>query len=148
MPIFWRCLSMSVLGSVISTPSKKIFPEVGSSRRFKHRRNVLLPEPEGPMTHTTSPLWISTVISFKTSSFSKLFPRCCTWISASFPLVVTAPQPPLQPLYKVSKNHHHHQVDHCRRHKGHKRAVCTASDNIRAFSQILDGDISGHRRLL
>ena len=31
---------MSVLGSVISTPSKKIFPEVGSSRRFKHRRNV------------------------------------------------------------------------------------------------------------
>ena len=34
-------------------------PPVGRSRRFRQRRNVLLPEPEGPMATTTSPLWMS-----------------------------------------------------------------------------------------
>ena len=55
MPIFWRILLMSVLGSVMETPSKRISPEVGVSRRFRQRRNVDLPEPEGPMTTTFSP---------------------------------------------------------------------------------------------
>ena len=41
--------------SVISVPSKRICPPVGTSRRFRQRRKVDLPEPEGPMTTTTSP---------------------------------------------------------------------------------------------
>ena len=56
MPIRARSLLMSFLGSVMSTPSKVMVPEVGSSSRFRHRRNVDLPEPEGPMTATFSPL--------------------------------------------------------------------------------------------
>ena len=32
-----------------------IVPPLGVSSRFKQRRNVDLPEPEGPMTATTSP---------------------------------------------------------------------------------------------
>ena len=55
MPIFWRWRLMLQCGSVMSVPSKVIVPPVGSSRRFRQRRNVLLPEPEGPMTTTTSP---------------------------------------------------------------------------------------------
>ena len=48
---------------VISTPLKMISPSVGSSRRFRLRRKVDLPEPEGPMTTITSPLLIFTVTS-------------------------------------------------------------------------------------
>ena len=40
---------------VMSTPSKMMEPLVGSSSRFRLRRKVDLPEPEGPMTTTTSP---------------------------------------------------------------------------------------------
>ena len=32
--------------SVISVPSNKILPEVGSSRRFRQRKKVDFPEPE------------------------------------------------------------------------------------------------------
>ena len=39
---------MSTLGSVISVPSKVMEPLVGVSSRFRHRRKVDLPEPEGP----------------------------------------------------------------------------------------------------
>ena len=55
MPIFRRTTSMSVLGSVMTSPSKVMVPEVGSSSRFRLRRNVDLPEPEGPMMTILSP---------------------------------------------------------------------------------------------
>ena len=43
-------------GAVISSSPRKIRPAVGISSRFRQRRSVDFPEPEGPMTHTTSPL--------------------------------------------------------------------------------------------
>ena len=46
--------------SVISTWLKRICPPVGTSSRLRQRRNVDLPEPDGPMTTTTSPFLIST----------------------------------------------------------------------------------------
>ena len=55
MPMFWRTLLMSTFLLVISYPSTKICPSVASSRRFRHRRNVDFPPPEGPITQTTSP---------------------------------------------------------------------------------------------
>ena len=71
MPIFCRCWSMStftsfpsaffVLGLVMSTPSKMMEPPVGISSRFRLRRKVDLPDPEGPMTTITSPRSMSTV---------------------------------------------------------------------------------------
>ena len=71
MPIFWRCWSMSSFTSlpsgvrtfflVMSTPSNTMEPPVGSSSRFRLRKKVDLPEPEGPMTTITSPRSILTV---------------------------------------------------------------------------------------
>jgi hypothetical protein len=45
---------MSTPGDRMSTPSKRIEPPVGSSSRFRQRSSVLLPEPDGPMTKTSS----------------------------------------------------------------------------------------------
>src|SRR3954452_20170971 len=39
----------------MSAPSTKIAPLSGRSSWLMQRRNVLLPEPEGPMMHDTSP---------------------------------------------------------------------------------------------
>ena len=59
---FWKtipmcCLILSILifGSVIRSPSNQISPLVGTSSRFRHRRTVDLPEPEGPITTIFSP---------------------------------------------------------------------------------------------
>src|SRR5688572_13427662 len=54
MPMRWRAWLMSVLGSSRSTPSTTTLPDEGSSRRLRQRSSVDLPEPEGPMTNTSS----------------------------------------------------------------------------------------------
>ena len=51
----------------ISTPLKMIFPDVGSSIQFRHRKNVLFPEPEGPITATISPFSTLKLIPLRTS---------------------------------------------------------------------------------
>ena len=61
MPIFCRWRGRSTFLPVMSTPSNRMEPEVGVSSRFRLRRNVLLPPPEGPITAMTSPLYTSTV---------------------------------------------------------------------------------------
>ena len=48
-------LVVFTFGAVISSPSKVMVPEVGISIWLRHRRNVDLPEPEGPITTTFSP---------------------------------------------------------------------------------------------
>ena len=55
---------MSVLGSVMSVPSKVMVPLVGVSSRFRQRRKVDLPEPDGPMTTTFSPglMWARNIV--------------------------------------------------------------------------------------
>ena len=55
MPICWRTWSIFTLGSVMTVPWKEMVPALGVSSRFKHRRKVDLPEPEGPITTTFSP---------------------------------------------------------------------------------------------
>lgn len=46
---------MLVFGFVISVSFIVMVPPLGFSNRFKQRKNVDLPEPEGPITATTSP---------------------------------------------------------------------------------------------
>ena len=46
---------MSQSGSVTSTPPTLTVPAVGCSSRLTQRSRVDLPEPDGPMTQTTSP---------------------------------------------------------------------------------------------
>ena len=79
MPIRLRTSSRSTSGSVISSPSMKILPEVGSSSRFTQRSSVDLPEPEGPMTQTTSP-W-STWKSMPLSTWLSPKYLCRSWTS-------------------------------------------------------------------
>jgi hypothetical protein len=62
MPTPWRNRLRSVLGSVNSTPSMTMEPLSTGSKPLSARRNVLLPEPLGPITTRTSPLstWLVT----------------------------------------------------------------------------------------
>ena len=85
MPMRSRILLMSISGEVMSVPSKRIVPEVGRSRRFRLRRNVDLPQPDGPMMATTSPSLIVVLMSRSTTWSPKALQRCFTLMSV-FPL--------------------------------------------------------------
>jgi len=67
MPIFWRTWLMSVFLSVRSRPSTMTLPDVTSSKRFRQRKKVDLPEPDGPITATTSPWLIVVEMPLRTS---------------------------------------------------------------------------------
>ena len=95
---------MSALGSVISAPLKNILPPVGSSRRFRQRKKVDLPDPEGPMTTTTSPFWIWV----ETPSRALIAPPLkyfCTLSARMITLSFTVSQPPLQLSYQEGEEH-------------------------------------------
>lgn len=66
IPICCLTKLISVLLSIKWAPSIIISPSEGSSKRFKQRKNVLFPEPEGPMIQTTSPSLMDTLMSFNT----------------------------------------------------------------------------------
>ena len=68
MPMCWRTLSRSTFGSVRSNSSTTTLPPVMSSSLFRQRRNVDLPEPDGPMTQTTSPWLIVVSMPLSTTS--------------------------------------------------------------------------------
>lgn len=56
MPIFLRsCINSFLLSFVKLILSRMTSPDVGFSRRFKQRINVLLPAPEWPMMPKISP---------------------------------------------------------------------------------------------
>ena len=55
IPMCVRTLSRSQSGSVISSSPMKTLPPVGVSSMLTQRSSVDFPEPDGPMTHTTSP---------------------------------------------------------------------------------------------
>ena len=94
IPIFWRCLLISHFGSVMSFPSNKIVPLVGRSNRFRERRNVDLPEPDGPTITTTSPFEIVVLILSSTCKDPKSLQR--SFISNKTVLSCICTQPPLQ----------------------------------------------------
>src|SRR5439155_20433250 len=63
-------------------------PDWIGSRKLRHRRSVLFPDPLGPMITTTSPRVTARLTSFSTWSD----PKClCTWLT-----LTTEPQPPLR----------------------------------------------------
>src|SRR5262245_42434831 len=79
-------------------------PESSSSRPFRQRRKVDLPEPDGPSTTSTSPLATPVVTSSTARTTcpraSKIFTRLRTSITLS--------EPPFQPAGHVRQR----QVDH------------------------------------
>ena len=54
MPIRCRARLMSVRRSSMSIPSTSTRPLLGSSNRLRQRSRVDLPEPDGPITNTSS----------------------------------------------------------------------------------------------
>ena len=54
MPIRRRMALMLVEGAMMSVPSTWIEPADASSKRLQQRSSVLLPDPDGPMTNTSS----------------------------------------------------------------------------------------------
>src|SRR6266850_5795631 len=67
MPMSLRTRFRSTPRAVISVPSMRIRPRVGSSSRLMHRRRVLLPEPDGPMRMITSRGRTRRLMPFRTS---------------------------------------------------------------------------------
>src|SRR6478735_1323795 len=55
----------------MSSPSMTIAPESGRSSWLMQRRNVLLPEPEGPMMQVTSPRETASETSFSAANVPK-----------------------------------------------------------------------------
>ena len=106
-----------------------------------------LPEPEGPMTTTTSPLWISALMFCRalTSPPANSFCRFSTRINT---LPLTGSQPPLQNVHQAGEEHNQCQIDqrHCQqRHEG---LICGTADNISALGQVTHCHVSGYRSLL
>ena len=52
---------------VSTLPSKMTWPLVGFSSRFRQRKKVLLPEPDGPITVMTFPFSMTALMSLRTS---------------------------------------------------------------------------------
>src|SRR5690242_15729052 len=75
MPIRWRAWLMSVFGSSKSTPSTLTLPELGCSNLFRQRSSVDLPEPDGPMTNTSSRSATTRSTPFRTCRAPK-----CLWM--------------------------------------------------------------------
>ncbi|MCY1562420.1 hypothetical protein D9M68_998120 [compost metagenome] len=66
MPMCRRTSLISTLGSVTSKPSTVTWPPVMSSSLFRQRRKVDFPEPDGPITQTTSPSATSALMPLST----------------------------------------------------------------------------------
>src|SRR5690554_2043441 len=66
MPVSRRMRSMALTSSVSSTPSTTMRPSWWSSSLLIQRISVDFPEPDGPMTTTTSPLFTDMLMSRKT----------------------------------------------------------------------------------
>src|SRR3990170_646746 len=80
IPIRARTASTSISGSVMSMPSISTLPAVGTSRRLMQRSNVDLPDPDGPITQTTSPVSTRKSIPLSTSRSPKCLCSSRTWM--------------------------------------------------------------------
>ncbi len=69
-------------------PSTKIRPDVGCSSRLTQRSSVDLPEPEGPITQTTSPVSTWKSMPLSTSWSPNDLCRSCTSIAGACGSVV------------------------------------------------------------
>ena len=105
----------SVPGFVSSTSSSHTFPPVGLSNILRHRKNVLLPEPEGPTITIFSPSLISQEIPFKISLSPYDFFKFSTRNILA--------QPPFKISKKDCKKLYDHKIYDSRANKWHERLI-------------------------
>src|SRR5690348_716001 len=75
MPIRRRMALTSVERAMMSAPSTRIEPADGSSRRLQQRSSVLFPDPDGPITNTSSCAWTARSMPCSTSVAPKVLRR-------------------------------------------------------------------------
>src|ERR1035437_3720414 len=83
MPISERSASTSVLASCTETSRTKTRPPDASSSPFRHLRKVLLPDPDGPITQTTSEALTVQSIPRSTANLPNCLVRPSTRITSS-----------------------------------------------------------------
>ena len=83
MPTSARSLASAAPSSGSATPSIAIVPESIVSSRLMARQRVDLPEPDGPMTTTTSPRLTTVLMSLSTCSSPKCLSTCSMTTSGS-----------------------------------------------------------------
>ena len=130
----------SFTGAVMSVPSNRMVPEVGLSRRFRERRNVDFPHPDGPMMDMTSPLWTSRLMSLRTSWSPKDLARCLTSISTSPSVGIV--QPPLHSSDQVREHQYDRQVDDGGDDDREQRVVGLSPDDVRSPGEVDDTDVT------
>ena len=108
---------MSASLELMTSPSSMISPSVGSSSRLRQRRNVLLPLPDGPMTQTTSPSLIVSVMPLSTCRSPKYLCRFLTSI--------TCGQPPFHFAQTPCHQHYYSQVYECDTDERHESLIGT-----------------------
>ncbi|MNV59368.1 hypothetical protein D3C71_1517870 [compost metagenome] len=103
MPTLVRQRLTSVAGSVKDTPSTRMVPLSMVSRPFSVRSKVLLPDPDGPTTTMTSPLfsWQSTPSSARCGGCpSRLNVLVTAWTSSKASATDAPRKPRLSGLSK------------------------------------------------
>src|SRR6056297_1451212 len=144
MPTSARTLFRSVRRLARSLPSMMTCPESKVSRPFRQRRKVDLPEPDGPMTTTTSPL--ATVV--ETSSTARTsWPRpvnTLTTLRAS----ITDREPPFHVENQLRQDRSDDQVHGCDRQPDFKGRKSAGDDFPTRFGQVGDGDDRNQRGVL
>src|SRR6056297_651932 len=81
--------SADALGAAIVVPLMVTRPSDGVSKRARHLKRVVLPDPDGPMTQTTSPAFTSSVTSRRTGTVPKLLPSASAAMrGAAVPTVI------------------------------------------------------------
>ena len=141
IPIFSRTLFRSTFLAVISQPSTIIFPPLASSRRFRHLKNVDFPEPEGPMTTTTSPSLTSTEISLSTSKSPNDFFSPTVFIFISLSSLTPNVKPPFNQLRCTRKYRYYYKIhdpDYSPCLKSHKRICLHILCRIDQFRKTYD----------
>ena len=113
MPISRRTSFTLTCGSVMHCPRKNTWPAVGFSSRLRQRKKVLLPDPDGPMTTTTS--WGLTVTSIPRSTW--LVPKDFS----SPQVLIKYLQPLFRPGYQPGNCKCHYQIDEGYNHVHLKR---------------------------
>src|SRR5437867_9204883 len=140
MPISERSASTSVYGSCTETPCTSTSPPEASSRPFRQRKKVLLPEPEGPITHTTSEAWMAQSMPRSTGRWPNCLVRPLTRITSSIAS--------LQFLHKVSKAQRQHPVHERDREVGLPVARIGAGHGARGVGQLGQANRRDQRRVL
>ena len=133
--------SIFTFGSVdLRTRQRVMVPAVGCSSRFRQRRNVDLPEPEGPMMTTFSPGLTCSEMSSSTRWSPNDLDRCLTSI--------TLTQPPFKHTEQLGKQHDQQQVHQRDAEQREQALIRLGNDRLGRIRHLLTADDGDEGRIL